>query len=84
MKYKDAFKKLKRQLTTIFILSIFDPKKEFIIKIDIFNKAIRATLNQKGDDKKLIFTVFYLRKITALEINYNIYDKKLLVIVKAL
>ena len=66
------------------ILSIFNPEKESIVEIDASNKAIRVTLNQKDDKEKLRLTAYYSRKITALELNYDIYDKKLLAIVEAL
>ena len=42
--YKEAFKELKRRITTALILRIYDPKKELIIKTDASDKAIRGYL----------------------------------------
>jgi RNase H-like domain found in reverse transcriptase len=44
---------------------------------------IEACLSQIGDDEKLHSIAFYFRKLSLVELNYNIYDKKLLVIVAA-
>ena len=83
-KCKEAFKELKRRLTSAPILGIFDPDKETIMETDASDEAIGATLNQKGDDGKLRPTAYYSRKMTAPETNYDIHDKELLAIVEAL
>ena len=42
--YKEAFKELKRRITTALILRIHDPEKESIIKTDASDKAIGGYL----------------------------------------
>ena len=42
--YKEAFKELKRRMTTAPILRIYDLEKELIIKIDASDKAIGGYL----------------------------------------
>jgi len=47
--YKEAFKELKRRMTTAPILYIHDPEKELIIETDASDKAIRGCLKQRDD-----------------------------------
>jgi hypothetical protein len=47
------------------------------------DKAIGTVYNQKYKDR-LYLVVYFSRKIISAELNYNIYNKKLLAIVKAL
>ena len=62
---------------------MFDLEKEIIVETNTLDYAIRVCLLQLGKDKALHLIAFYLRKITLLKLNYDIYDKELLAIVKA-
>ena len=52
--------------------------------MDILDFIIRVYLQQKHKDKVQHLVAYYSQKITLLELNYNIYNKELLVIVAAL
>ena len=52
--------------------------------MDLFNFILGACLVQKYKDKVWHLVVYYSRKMTPLELNYDIYDKKLLAIVATL
>ena len=65
------------------ILAIFNPAKKIIIEIDISRIALGAILSQLDEKDRLYPIVFYFRKFTALELNYNMYDKKLLIIINS-
>ena len=54
-----------------------------VIEIDILDFALGVYLLQKHQDAQYL-VVYYSRKITLLELNYNIYNKELLDIVIAL
>jgi RNase H-like domain found in reverse transcriptase len=45
---------------------------------------IGACLTQKKQNQLIKIIAFYFRKIIILKFNYNIYNKKLLIIIKAL
>ena len=47
--YKEAFKKLKRRITTALILRIYNLEKELIIETDALDKAIGGYLKQRDD-----------------------------------
>ena len=83
-KCKEAFNELKQRLTSAPILVIFDPEKESIVETDASDKAIGATLTQKGEDGKPRPVAYYSRRITAPESNYDIHNKELLAVVEAL
>ena len=72
------------RLTVASILAIFDPEREIILETDVLDYAVGACLTQKGDDSKIWTVVFYSCKMTGPELNYDIYDKELLVVVEAL
>ena len=60
---------------------MFNPKKKIIIEIDTNRIALGAVLNQLNKKNRLYPIIFYSRKFTTLELNYNIYDKELLAII---
>ena len=55
-------------------------KKLYILETNALNYAIRNTLRQKVNGK-LYPVIFYFRKFTNVEFNYEIYNKKLLIII---
>ena len=61
----------------IYILSLL-----IIVKIDILNFVLSVYLVQKYLDRWHL-VIYYSRKMTPLELNYNIYNKELLGIVTA-
>ena len=73
-----------RKLIVILILTIFNPERKAILETNILDYTIGAYLAQKRNDDKMRTVIYYFRKITRLELNYDIYDKELLVVVEAL
>ena len=69
--------------TKKLILTIFNPAKKIIIEIDTSRIALSSILNQLDEEKRLYSVIFYSRKFTAPELNYDIYNKKLLAIVNS-
>ena len=63
------------------ILKIFDPAKKIIVEIDTNKIVLNLILNQLDEKKRLYPIIFYFKKFTASELNYDIYDKELLAIV---
>ena len=78
-----AFDLLKKRFTTAPILAHFDYEKECIVETDASDNVSTRVLSQYGDDVKLHPVAFFSRKHSPQEINYEIYDKKLLAIIKA-
>jgi RNase H-like domain found in reverse transcriptase len=62
----------------------FDLEKEAIIEYDTSDKVVGRTLSQKDKKGRLYLIAYYLRKFIAVELNYDIYDKELLVIIEYL
>ena len=81
--YKEAFKELKRRLTTALILIIYNSEKEAVLETDVLDYTIRAYLTQKGNNNKIRFIAYYFRKMIGPELDYDIYDKELFAIVEA-
>ena len=54
------------------------------VKIDLLDFILGACMVQKYKNKIWYLVVYYSRKLTLLELNYNIYNKELLAIVTAL
>ena len=54
------------------------------VKIDLLDFVLRAYIVQKYKDKIWYPVAYYSRKLTLLELNYNIYNKELLAIVAVL
>jgi hypothetical protein len=74
-----AFEDLKTTFIMAPILVHPDFSKPFFLKSNAFDYALGAVLSQKREDKRLHPVVFYSRKFIAVEINYDIHNKKLFV-----
>ena len=57
-----------------------DSEKSYILETDASDYAIRGILKQKIN-RKFHPVIFYSRKFTDVEFNYEIHDKKLLIII---
>ena len=63
------------------ILAMFNSVKKIIMEIDISKIILGSILSQPDEKKRLYSIIFYFRKFIASELNYDIYNKELLVIV---
>ncbi len=78
-----AFNHMKRRMTETFILCHFDQTRDFILEINSFNYVNDEVLSQYDDEDVLHSIVFYSKNMSSAECNYKIYDKKLLIIIRA-
>ena len=53
------------------------------MKADTSDQAQKSVLSQSNKLENIYLVVFYSQKFTELKLNYEIYNKKLLIIVKA-
>ncbi len=77
-----VFDNLKKQVSSTSVLRHFDLKRQAILKIDASNYVKDEILSQYDDEKALHSMIFYSKSMILAEINYHIYDKKLLVIIQ--
>jgi len=77
-----VFDNLKKQVSLISVLRHFNLKWQAILKIDASNYVKDEILSQYDDEKVLHSMIFYSKSMILAEINYHIYDKKLLVIIR--
>ncbi len=66
----------------ISVLCHFNLKQQAILKIDASNYVKDEILSQYNNKKVLHSMIFYSKSMILAEINYHIYDKKLLVIIQ--
>ncbi len=78
-----AFNHMKRHMIETSILRHFDQTRDFILEIDSFNYVNDEVLSQYDDEDVLHSIVFYSKNMSSAECNYEIYDKKLLIIIRA-
>jgi len=77
-----VFDNLKRQVSLTSVLRHFNLKRQDILKINALNYVKDEILSQYDDESVLHLMIFYSKSIILAEINYHIYDKKLLVIIR--
>jgi hypothetical protein len=65
------------------ILTTFNPIKKIILKTDSLDFVIRACLNQLDENSKFKLIAYYSRKLSPIELNYDIHNKELLAIIVA-
>ncbi|QRW25610.1 Transposon Tf2-1 polyprotein [Rhizoctonia solani] len=80
----ESFKALKLALIESPVLIQPDPYKEFFLECDAPDLATGAVLKQKGSDDKLHPVAFLSKSLAPAERNYDIFDKELLAVVRAL
>ncbi len=76
-----AFDNLKKQVSSVSVLRHFNFKRSAILKIDASNYVKDEILSQYNDERVLHSMTFYSKSMILAEINYHIYDKKLLIII---
>lgn len=82
---QEAFEGLKKAFTSAPILRIPDDVNPFRLETDASDFATGAVLSQLDPDDKLWHPVaFYSKSLNPAERNYEIYDKELLAIIRAL
>jgi len=74
---------MKRCMTETSILRHFDQTCETILKTDSFDYVNDEILSQYDDEEVLHLIAFYSKNMSSAECNYEIYDKKLLIIIQA-
>jgi len=77
-----AFSNLKKQISFASVLRHFNLKHQTILKIDALNYVKDEILSQYNDENVLHSMIFYSKNMIFAEINYHIYDKKLLIIIR--
>ncbi len=77
------FDHMKRRMIETSILRHFDQTREVILEINSFNYVNDEVLSQYDDEDVLHSIVFYSKNMSSAECNYEIYDKKLLIIIRA-
>ncbi len=79
---KQTFELLKKTIIETSILAHFDSKKQIYIKNDSSDFVFAKMLLQMKENDELHFVTFFSKNLASIECNYEIYDKKLLVIVR--
>ena len=79
---ENAFQVLKLTFIIAFILIHFDFDKKTWIETDVSNYVVVAILSQKKKNDQLHFVAFMSKKMSFAKCNYEIYDKKLLIIIR--
>jgi hypothetical protein len=65
------------------ILHHFDPERKIIVETNASNLVIARVLSQYGNDDILHPVAYFSRKHSPAMINYEIYDKRLITIIRA-
>jgi len=60
---------------------MFESEKFIMLKMNASDEAIKTCISQSDDKRRLHSITYYNCKLTVAELNYEIHDKKLLVIV---
>ena len=79
-----AFETMITAFTTALALHHFDHKREVIIETDASAYVSAGVLSQRDDEGVLHPVAYFSKKNTPAECNYDIYDKELMGIIKAL
>ncbi len=73
---------MKKQISFASVLLYFNLKHQTILKINALNYVKDEILSQYNDENVLHLMIFYSKSMIFAEINYHIYDKKLLIIIR--
>ncbi len=77
-----TFDELKKRITEASILSYFSSELETFLKSNSFDYVSVEILSQKEDDDLIKSITYFSKTLSFAECNYEIYDKKLLTIIR--
>ena len=77
-----VFQQLKKAFTEALILQHFNWTHEVTVETDTSDTVIAGVLLQKNGDSQLQPMIYFSSKMFLTEVNYDIYDKKLLAIIQ--
>ena len=77
-----VFQQLKNVFIKKSILRHFDLDKKIWIETNVFDYVVAAILSQKNENDVLHSMIYMSKQMSLAKCNYEIYDKKLLIIVK--
>ena len=83
LKYQHAFEELKQVFIIASVLQNFNLKKLIILKTDASDYITADVLSQSNEEGNLHSVAFFSSKMFSEKCNYKIYNKELLIIVKA-
>ena len=78
-----AFQRLKDAFMSDLVLMHFDPEKKIVVEVDASDWVVGGVLSQHDDEGILRPVAFFSKKHSPAEVNYEIYDKELMAIVRA-
>jgi hypothetical protein len=81
---QQAFTELKELFINAPILAHFEEGRETVVEADASGWATGAVLSQRQDDSRLAPCAYISQKFSPAESNYEIHDKELLAIIRAL
>ncbi len=76
------FDHMKKRMTEASILRHFDQNRETILETDSFDYVNDDILSQYDDEETLHSMIYYSKNLSLAKCNYEIYDKKLLAIIR--
>ena len=79
----NAFNSLKKAFTSTPILTYWIPDAQLIVETDVSDYALTAILSIVNKENKVHLVAFHSCTFTVVELNYNIYNKKLIAIFEA-
>ena len=82
-KCQAAFETLKKAFTFDVILRHYDPDREIIMKIDASDFVSEEILFQYDEQSELHPIAYFFKKHNSAKYNYEIYDKELMIIIRA-
>ncbi len=68
---------------TASILMHYNSNLLVTVKIDVFDYVVIEVMSQRDDNEQLRSVIYFSFKMLFAECNYEIYDKKLLAIIRA-
>jgi hypothetical protein len=72
---------LKKKFTEALILATYNLEQDTVLETNALDKAIKGCISQKSDNRLLHPIAYYLRKLIAVRLNYDVHNKELLAIV---
>ena len=83
-KQEKAFGELKEKFTKELVLAVPDLDKKMRMEVDALDYVIEGVLSMKCENGRWRPVVFLSKSLNEIERNYEIYDKKMLVVIRRL